>query len=88
MNFPGTSKVPGRSNNPVILQFFEERRNDSLQYNHSVCEVQVQLFPTRRSHTLVCETSTHDSQKTTDNCHDKTNDYRVKPSRGVGYRLI
>jgi hypothetical protein len=44
-----------------------------------------QLFSTRCFHTLVGETPTHGSQNARDNSHDKTNEYRVKPSRSVGY---
>jgi len=47
-----------------------------------------QLFSTGCFHALVGEMPTHGSQNARNNSHDKTNEYRVKPSRNVGYGRV
>jgi hypothetical protein len=47
-----------------------------------------QLLLARCFHTPVREMPAHGSHETTGSSHDKTNEYRFKPSRVVGYRLI
>jgi hypothetical protein len=67
-------------------------RGRNHRFSHSKNAVRAyfrsRLFSTRHSHTLECQAPAHDGHKTAGNSQYKANEYRFKPSRGVGYRGI
>jgi len=73
-----------RQPSAILVRSSEAERDCAFLYHQN----SPQLFSTRSFHILVGETPTHGSQNARDNSHDKTNEYRVKPSRNMGYSWV